>query len=89
MSNENIFGGLPESVASSCTNGCVSIPTIQTARLIMMNFFLSDVFICFDGFLLFRLDSSERLETLDYSFHPRLRLITFNIMAHHFVALQI
>jgi len=46
MSNENIFGGLPEPVGSIWANGCVSIATPQTARLIVMSFFFSDVFMC-------------------------------------------
>jgi hypothetical protein len=44
MSNENIFAGLPELVGSIWINGCVSIATAQTARLVMMSFFFSDVF---------------------------------------------
>ena len=60
MSNENIFGGLPEPVGSIWANGCVSIATAQTARLIVMSFFFSDVFMCL-MMMSRRLDCSTRI----------------------------
>ena len=46
ISNENIFGGLPEPVGSIWVTGCVSIAIAQTARLILMSFFFSVLFMC-------------------------------------------